>query len=260
MNSCFYEGQVRHRRFTPKPHAFDYRIFYVYLDLDELETVFSQRWFWSTKKMAPARFCRADHLGDKGLPLKQAVADAVEQQTGVRPQGPIRLLTHLRYFGFVFNPVSFYYCFDTTGTKLETIVAEVNNTPWGEQHIYVLPQNQNTGRARHARFALAKEFHVSPFMPMDMHYNWALTTPEQQLGVHMQNYHADTKIFDATLALHQKSINAKNCASMLLRYPLMTVTVITAIYLQALKLLFKGTPVYDHPEKIDQRGADSAKT
>jgi uncharacterized protein len=260
MHSCLYAGQVRHRRFAPKPHAFDYRIFYVYLDLDELDTVFSDRWLWSTKKSAVAHFERADHMGDTTVSLRQAVADAVEQQTGVRPQGPIRLLTHLRYFGFVFNPVSFYYCFDSAGTKVETIVAEVNNTPWGEQHIYVLPQNRNTGSERHARFALDKAFHVSPFMPMDIHYNWALTTPEQHLGVHMENYYADNKIFDATLALVKHPINAKNCASVLFRYPLMTLTVITAIYWQALKLLFKGAPVYDHPAKLDQGGADSAKT
>jgi uncharacterized protein len=260
MNSCFYEGQVRHRRFTPKPHAFNYRIFYVYLDLDELDTVFGKRWFWSTKNPALASFRREDHLGDASLSLKDAVADTVEQQTGVRPQGPIRLLTHLRYFGFVFNPVSFYYCFDTTGTKVETIVAEVNNTPWGEQHIYVLPQSRNTGSGSHARYALDKAFHVSPFMPMDIHYNWALSEPEQKLSVHMENYHANIKIFDATLALNKKPVNAQNCAGVLLRYPLMTLTVITAIYWQALKLLFKGTPVYDHPDKLDQGGADSAKT
>lgn len=260
MHSCLYEGRVSHRRFAPKPHAFDYKIFYVYLDLDELDTVFTNRWFWSTNKAALARFDRRDHLGADSIPLKQAVADVVEQHTGTRPQGPIRLLTHLRYFGFVFNPVSFYYCYDNTGSQLETIVAEVNNTPWGEQHIYVLPNNKNIGTDRHARYELDKAFHVSPFMPMDMHYNWTLTSPGQQLNVHMENYQADNRIFYATLSLRQRALNASHCASVLLRYPIMTLTVITTIYWQALKLLLKGTPVYDHPDKLDSGGADSAKS
>lgn len=260
MHSCLYEGRVRHRRLAPKPHAFNYRIFYVYLDLDELESVFARRWLWSTRNPSLARFNRADHLGDINTSLKQAVCDAVEAETGNRPQGPIRLLTHLRYFGFVFNPVSFYYCFDSRGEKVETIVAEVNNTPWGEQHIYVLPQQKNLASGRHSRFALEKAFHVSPFMPMDIQYNWVFTAPEQQLSVHMENYRDGNKLFDATLALQKKPIGALNCASVLLRYPLMTLTVISAIYWQALKLLVKGTPVYDHPAKPDQGGADTAKS
>ena len=113
MHSCIYEGQVRHRRYSPKPHKFNYRLFYVYLDLDELEYVFKKRWLWSANKPSVAWLKRSDYLGDQDIPLKQAVLDKVEYETGIRPAGPVRLLTHLRYLGYVFNPVSFYYCFDS---------------------------------------------------------------------------------------------------------------------------------------------------
>lgn len=262
MHSCLYAGRVRHRRFAPKPHDFNYRLFYVYLDLDELDVIFARRWFWSTSRPALAWFRQSDHLQHSAVPLKQAITNVVEQHTGQRPQGPIRLLTQLRYFGYVFNPVSFYYCFDHSGTQLETIVAEVNNTPWGERHLYVLPQHRSNTSTSNVRIELDKEFHVSPFMPMDIHYNWAFTAPEQQLTVHMENYRHSEKLFDATLALQQQPINGRNCARVLLRYPFMTIKIIGAIYWQALKLLFKGTPVYDHPTKLDASngGADTAKS
>lgn len=158
MHSCLYDGWVRHRRFAPRAHAFRYRLFMAYLDLTELDRVFRGRWFWSTRRPALAWFRRADYLGDPSVPLDQAVRDCVERNTGVRPRGPIRLLTHLRYFGYVFNPVSFYYCFDTADTRVETIVAEITNTPWGERHAYVLSARGE----QPLRFRFGKAFHVSP--------------------------------------------------------------------------------------------------
>lgn len=260
MHSCFYEGQVSHRRFAPRQHAFSYRLFYLYLDLDELEQVFHKRWLWSTQKLSVAWFRESDHVQGKGQPLKQTICSLVEEQTGKRPEGPVRLLTHLRYFGYIFNPVSFYYCFDKSDTYVETIVAEVNNTPWGERHLYVLPGKENLSSGNKMRFNRKKEFHVSPFMPMDIGYDWFFTSPEKKLGVHMENYQEDKKIFDATLGLVRKPINAKTCAAMLLRYPFMTAKVIMAIYWQALKLLLKKVPVFDHPDKVNYspRGAGKA--
>src|SRR5262245_2484107 len=131
MQSAIYHEWLRHRRFAPRAHAFRYRLFMLYLDLAELDVVFRGRWLCSTRRPAPARFDRADHLGDAALPLDVAVRDLVENRTGRRPRGAIRLLTHLRYFGHGFNPVSYYYCFDADGGDVETVVAEVNNTPWG---------------------------------------------------------------------------------------------------------------------------------
>lgn len=261
MHSCLYEGQVRHRRFGPRKHHFTYRVFYAYLDLDEVDGVFAKRWLWSSRRPALAWFNRRDYLGDAHVPLKRAVQERVAQATGKRPQGPIRILTHLRYFGLVFNPVSFYYCFDENDTRVETIVAEITNTPWGERYAYVLPMDRSASSSRHWRYAMPKVFHVSPFMPMDIDYQWFFSAPRERLDVHMVNLRAGERIFDATMTLAREPLDAANCARVLLRYPLMTLKVITAIYWQALRLYLKGTAVYPHPsvtQPTRKGGADPA--
>lgn len=248
-NSGIYAGQVRHRRLQPVPHDFNYRMFMMYLDLDELPNLFRGRWLWSDRRAALARFRREDHMGPADVPLDQAVRDLVEQRTGQAPGGPVRLLTHLRYFGHVFNPVSFYYCFDKDDTFVETIVAEVNNTPWGEQHCYVLPQSDNHGAGAHSRFFPKKVMHVSPFMEMDVDYDWRFNQPGDGLNVHMENAREGRKVFDATLVLQRQEINSRSLAGVLLNFPLMTVKVVAAIHWQALKLWLKSVPVHDHPGK-----------
>lgn len=139
MQSCLYEGTVRHRRLTPVAHQFRQSLFLMYLDLDELPTLFRERWLWSCERFNVATFRRRDHFGDTAVPLSESVRALVEARTGRRPLGPIRLLTHLRYFGYCFNPLSVYFCFDPEDEHLEAVVAEVSNTPWGERHCYVLP-------------------------------------------------------------------------------------------------------------------------
>ena len=171
MQSCLYLGSVRHRRFEPTDNRFAYRIFMTYLDLAEVPQLFDRYLFWSARRAAPAWFRRADFHGDAARPLDDAVRDLVASRTGARPTGPIRLLTHLRYFGYSFNPVSFYYCFDHSGTRVETIVAEITNTPWKERHAYVLPIESSVGSGAAWRFQFQKQFHVSPFMPMDIRYD-----------------------------------------------------------------------------------------
>ena len=249
MKSAIYAGRVRHRRLQPVAHRFSYRIFMVYLDLAELPQVFRKRWLWSCTRPALARFRREDHLGDPAMPLHDAVRDLVRGETGHRPSGPIRLLTQLSYFGYVFNPVSFYYCYNEDDTELETIVAEVNNTPWGERHCYVLSPGMDHGKTGHKRYCPPKEMHVSPFMPMDIDYDWRFNTPGENLTVHMENAREGRKIFDATIVLEREEIGGLSLARVLVTYPLMTVKIILAIHWQALKLWLKGAPVHDHPGK-----------
>lgn len=178
-------------------------------------------------------------------PLDESVRQLVEAATGHRPAGPIRLLTQLRYFGYVLNPVSFYYCFDSTGLVVEAVVAEVNNTPWGERHCYVLcPDSYAPTRLR---FRHPKRFHVSPFMDLDMHYIWSLSAPGGSLNVHIENRRGNVPLFDVTMHLKQHPINGLELARTLCRHPFMTGKVAVAIYWQALKLWWKRCPFVPHP-------------
>ena len=255
MQSCLYFGRVSHRRHgggdDPVANAFAYRMFMVWLDLGELDTVFRGRWFWSARHRALAWLRRADHFGDPVRPLEECVRELVEQRTGRRPAGPVRMLTHLRYFGHCFNPVTFYYCYDVSGEQVETIVAEVSNTPWGELHCYVLPRAVAQVRGPVQEFELDKEFHVSPFLPMETHYHWRFTEPGARLTVHLRNEQQGRHAFDATLNLERREITGTALAGALLRFPFMTLRVVTLIYWQALKLKLKGAVFYTHPHKRD---------
>ena len=247
MNSALYRGWVRHRRFAPVANAFRYELFFVYLDLAELPSVFEGSRLFSVEGRTPAVFRRSDHFGDPSVPLDTAVRDLVEGNTGKRPAGPVRILTHLRYFGHCFNPVSFFYCFDPAGESVETFVADVSNTPWKERHLYVLPSSQSAGRPPWRVFAFDKAFHVSPFMPMDLRYEWRFQEPGREIHVHMRNFERGTRLFDATLALSREEITPRSLRAALLRHPAMTVKVVAAIHWQALRLTLKRAPFHDHP-------------
>jgi DUF1365 family protein len=221
----------------------------MYLDLEELPRLFEDRWLWSFKRSAIARFRRTDHLGPASQPLADSVRELVARETGTAPRGPIRLLTNMRYFGHGFNPVSFYYCFAADGKTLETIVAEVNNTPWGEQDTYVLPASQNIGKSHAWRFQPGKKMHVSPFMPMDIQYDWCFNVPSQRMSVYMANSRDGKRFFDAAIKMQRTEISGLALARVLATYPLMTIKVVVAIYWQALRLWIKRCPLYVHPDK-----------
>lgn len=262
LDSALYRGWVRHRRFTPKAHAFRYPMFMFYLNLDELEDALSRHWYTSLERRNLVSFRREDYFeGQSATPpnLKTAVIARVQAEFQGRGEPVpdihhVCLLTHLRLFGFVFNPVSFYYCFDAA-QKLCAILAEITNTPWGERHAYLLPigssaptmQYQNRGANRHC-FSFDKAFHVSPFNPMNMRYQWNFSEPEQTLRLHMDNLMQTdhTKHFDATLCLERQPLH-ENLAPTLIRFPWLTVKVVIGIYWQALRLKLKGVPFYEHP-------------
>jgi DUF1365 family protein len=252
MHSAIYRGWLRHRRLEPRAHAFRYPVFMMYLDLAELDQVFRGRWLWSTRRAAPARFDRADHLGDPQVPLDRAVRDLVAAHTGARPAGPIRLLTHLRCFGYGFNPISLYFCFDAAGERVQALVAEVSNTPWGERHCYVLSDPDRSPGGRTLRYRCDKALHVSPFMPMRLGYDWAVSEPGERLAVHIAlrpQGQPGRHLFDATLSLARRPVTAGELAAVWLRFPLMSFKVITMIHWQALRLWLKRVPFHAHPAK-----------
>ncbi|HTU58668.1 MAG TPA: DUF1365 domain-containing protein, partial [Polyangiales bacterium] len=247
MHSALYTGSLRHRRFAPRRHEFSYKLFMVYIDLAELSDAFRGRWLWSTTRPAVAWLRRGDFLGDASMSIDDAVRERVAAHTGTRPTGPIRMLTHLRYFGVSFNPVTFYYCYDAAGASVEFILAEITNTPWRERHAYVLSDVTREPHARLLKYRFDKSFHVSPFMSMNLSYDWRFSPPGERLTVHMQNFEGDGKLFDATLDLARREITAAALAEALLRFPCMSASVVGAIYWQALRLSLKRIPFHSHP-------------
>ncbi|MGD9689011.1 MAG: DUF1365 domain-containing protein [Phycisphaerales bacterium] len=278
FRSAIYEGVVRHRRVSPVRHEFEFPLFMAYLDLGEIERVFSLTRWWSFSRWAPACFLRADYLAPADVPLDEAVRRRVERELGWRPSGPIRVLTHLRCFGYCFNPVSFYYCFsgarEAADERLLAIVAEITNTPWRERHAYVLDRREameepSAGAAAkesarwHWRFR--KVFHVSPLMPMELENDWAFSRPGERLAVHMNllmppgvprdgsgpfgDDPPAPRVFDATLTLQRRELTPAAMRSVLLRYPFMTARVIGRIHWEALRTWLRGARVHPHPAR-----------
>jgi DUF1365 family protein len=247
--SAIYTGSVRHRRRAPVLHELRAPLFMMYLDLEELPRLFDHRWLWSARHPALAWFRRADYLGDPQVPLADAVRDLVAEQTGKRSAGPVRVLTHLRYFGYSINPVSFFYCFDADGEHVEAVVASVTNTPWGDRHNYVMTvgEREDHGTVSILRDRMAKELHVSPFMGLDHTYDWRLTEPGPSLLVHIESSREGETVFDATLSLKRRPITARSLAGALARHPAMTMSVAARIYGHAVALRLKGAPTFPHP-------------
>ncbi|MFJ3486384.1 DUF1365 domain-containing protein [Pseudomonas sp. NPDC090202] len=244
MNSALYSGWVTHRRFSPRAHAFRYRIGMLYLDLDEQERVMALSPLAGASRLAPFSFRQSDYLREytrRGISLIGAVRDILRQALGRAPLGRVCLLTQARSWGLSFNPVSFFYCFEQDGS-LAAIVCEVTNTPWRERYHYVLP----AGSEGHQHFAVAKAFHVSPFLPRDLQYRMSFSQPDQRLGVHMADWQGDLKVFDATLNLHRETLDRPALHRHLLRFPWMTAKTCVAIYWQALRLFVKRIPLVSH--------------
>ncbi len=249
MKSGIYEGIVTHQRFKPLKHIFSYKVFMMYLDLDEIDFVFDRHWLWSINKPNLASFYRKDHLAGLKIPLKDEIKSLVKNESGYELKGRIRLLTNLRFWFYCFNPISIYYIFDAQDIHVEIMVLEVSNTPWGERHRYILTPDMNTGNFTDQRFLLEKKLHVSPLMSMNYHYDCRFIIKPHELFVKMDCLQDNNRHFSASLRLHRQEINSKNLANILWKFPFMTAKVILLIYYQALITWIKGARFYTHPLK-----------
>lgn len=276
LTSAMYCGTLSHRRFTPIEHEFSYPVSLLYLDIDEVGEIFSGLLRSAGPRPAPWWFRRRDYLGPSSLSLRQAVQARVDREPSSKikvESGPIRLLTTVRNFGVGFNPISIYYCFDKDQQSLETIVAEVTNTPWGRRHSYVIPVSSAnlTGAIEH-RFN--KRLHVSPFNPMDVEYRWRCSVPDARAIVHLdarsiagdlrsadecvqenEGAHSEGALsnvfFDATLNLERRTDSIAQLRRSMLGQPFASWSTLIRIYAQAYALWRKGAPLHGNPHVVN---------
>ena len=246
LTSAVYTGTVRHARVAPVAHRFTYRLAMTFLRLDEVDEVLGRHPLWSRRRGRPVRFGREDYLGDPDRDLAEATKDVVEADLGFRPDGPVALLAHLRTFGWCFNPLAAYYCYDAGGTRVVAQVLSVTNTPWGERTDYVIDTRPSPA-AWTARFA--KTMHVSPFMGMDQTYRLEATAPGDDLRLTLRSEEDGEVVFVADLDLDRRRADRAGLGHVFWRYPLMTLRVSLAIHLQALRLWRKGLPFHRHPRR-----------
>ncbi|CAN5591293.1 DUF1365 domain-containing protein [soil metagenome] len=243
--SALYEGTLHHARLDETRHAFSYDVLMAWLALEELPGALDAHPLWSARHAAPVRFRREDFHGSPGVPLDDAVRLTVAEQTGRRPTGPIRMLAHLRTWGWSFNPIVFYFVLTPDGTKVDTLVAEVTNTPWHERHAYVLPVG---APALEVPQRFAKALHVSPFMDLDLDHSLSFTEPGgPELTIRMDDWRGPDRTFAATLRLQRLPLDRRTMGAALRRHPMPAQRVSAGIYLEALKLRAKGAPFRRHP-------------
>lgn len=248
-------GLVRHRRFLPRPHQLKQHQHMLLINLNAIASRWSVKHRWSWFHRAGLRFRRADYMQPEDMPLRAAVLEKINAAGYNPPDGDIIFLGHLRQWGMCMNPVCFYFCYNKQA-QLHTIVAEITNTPWGERHAYVLPVNdaiesEESRQSNRWQFQFEKAFHVSPFMPMDLHYKWSFSMHNEHLVIYMQLQKGERNVFDASLNLKLKAQQKPDLIAW--KHPLQCQRVWLGIYWNALLLKLKGISDYPHPIRSRQR-------
>lgn len=244
--SCLYLGQVVHDRRGAVANRFRYRVYMWLVDLDELAQLDRTLPLFGYNRAAPTSIRSRDHLGDPGSTIKQNLLGYLRGNGIELGAGRVLLLTNARVFGYVFNPLSVYYCHDEEGT-LRCVVAEVHNT-YGERHCYLLEPGER-GRAN-----AGKDFYVSPFLTVDGHYRMAVPAPGDRLSVQMQLVQGGQPVFGASLTGQRLELTPAALRRMLLCHPLMTARVTALIHLQGIRLRLRGLRRVPRPRHLPQEG------
>ena len=243
MNSCIYNGVVTHKRFKPVKHFLKYKTFSFFIDLDEIEKLDKNNIIFSFNKFNIFSFYNRDHGDRDGKSLKNWVMDNLIKFKISENINKIKLLCYPRIFGYVFNPLSIFYCYQDE--KLKVIFYEVKNT-FNEQHTYIFRVNDSNIVTQKCK----KKFYVSPFMNMDTYYSFKLLNPDEKLSVTIEQTDKKDTILTAVQTGERKDFNLKQLAVNFFRYPLMTIKIISAIHFEALLLWKKGAIYRKRDTKI----------
>jgi len=245
LEPAIYRGALRHRRFQPTQHEFTYPVFMVFLNVDTIAETMQGVRFGGYNRFNWASFQERDHFGDPSLSLRARLERDASAQGIALPDGPIYLLTNLRYLGYCFNPISIFFCYPRAGGA-PMVVAEVNNT-FGETKLYWLGPHNAVPAQNSLHFRCAKDLHVSPFMDMALDYDFVLTEPAERLVVQINTLEGGHSFFDATLTMQREDWTSANLTASLMRQPWLTAKIIAAIHWEAVRLWWKGTPFFPHP-------------
>ncbi len=240
VTSAVYRGEIVHRRRDGVAHGFRRTDVLPFIRLDEVDRFCDLHPWWSARHRAPVHVRRRDFLGDPSVPLDEAVRDLVAERTGSRPAGPVAMLGHVRTFGFLFNPITCYFCYDVTGTRVEAMVFEVENTPWHERRATVV------GPPGH--HVVAKDLHVSPFLPDDLVYHLHYTQPGDRLTVRFDVRRGDAPVFVAAMALQRMEADRSSLAVATRQGGWPTLRVSAGIYREAFRLWRAGATFVPHPD------------
>ena len=240
-NSAFYFGTVSHKRFDQKEHEFSYSQYLLFLNTDEIEKIERANWWFSTRHWAPLQLKRSDYFSSRpqkeaetnentGDYLKRtAITTALSLGAKTDDINRVCLLVQTRCFGLYFSPVNFFFLYHDRRAKY--LLAEVGNTPWNEKHYYLVDVESPQ--------PVAKSFHVSPFMEMDMVYHWQIIAPREKTKIRIDNCD-ERRLFTAVFSGNRKELTNRNFYHLLIKWPLQPLAILRRIYWQALKLFFKG--------------------
>lgn len=239
LASAMYQGKVNHRRFTPKSHSFTYSYCMWLIDVDEVAQLNERFTLFGQKKWRPIRFNFADHLANVTDPaqFKARIKTKVEELGGHWQGEKLMMMTQVRMMGMYFSPVNFHFCFD--GDTCRYMLAEVSNTPWLEKHWYLVDLDCGVNE---------KDFHVSPFMPIEQDYKWRVKLPQDTFFAHIENWQKN-KVFDATLKMQRVELTNSNILKTFIRFPIIAVSTVAAIYWQAAKMFVKGFKFYSYQKR-----------